>query len=307
MFSIQEFFEIQIVGLLTLIALSPIRNIASRRLHHIPGLFPGLSTYHDRSAAAIGILALALVAGVMTSRLGDDLLLDPIGIEGKEQFAQTFAIARGCRSGKVERGRDCSLKVAEFRLAGDNDYAASYFNRHKSFMRLLRGAAILAPLYLLTMITYDVLRRRWNGAIVARYARGYYVFVAIFALLSLLAYRLESTHLYRRICELGVGDGVGCGVGAVEFAPLGERFGIVVLVDAIMLLALVLLRRSRFVHDSGTDGEVPEEQPDAPKPTRVEVTLATPWPFRGPEFDRRPSAPSVTVTHVTTAPPDGAR
>lgn len=198
MFAIENFIEIQVVGFLLLIAISPLLNIIAPSLRGKDGFCPILEDVSDKSAKAVLIIVMAFCVGIAGNRLIDDVIgSDFIGQEGDETYKEGF---KNWASGYPYKLQ--SLKLAEFHVGGENEYARGYYERHKSFMRVLRGSAAASLLLLLFMSAYELARTSKKLELCRRYPMAYFVIAATLFIIFSLAYRQESTHYYRRVCEL---------------------------------------------------------------------------------------------------------
>ena len=72
MFAIDNFIEIQVVGFLLLIAVSPLLNLLSPSLRDKEGFCPILDDVSDKSARAV-LIVMAFCVGIAGNRLIDDL------------------------------------------------------------------------------------------------------------------------------------------------------------------------------------------------------------------------------------------
>ncbi len=219
MFAIENFIEIQVVGFLLLIALSPLLNLVSPAIRVKEGFCPIIEDISDKSAKTIFLIVLAFCVGVAGNRLIDDLI-DEVKLQGDETYSKRFEtwakespkpetparpevnIKTGEFTNPAEPKRPPSLKLAEYTVAKDNEYARSYFERHKSLMRVLRGAAFASLLLLLSMLVYRLAQANKKLALCNRYTTAYFIIAFALFMIFSFAYRRESTHYYRRVCEL---------------------------------------------------------------------------------------------------------
>jgi hypothetical protein len=210
MFKIDSFIEIQVIGALLLLAFSPGFILLVPAFGRQHGPFKFLGSITEKGARAIVILIAAFCIGIAGNRLIDDSL-GSLDIEGQEPYEKSYSeLTQGTSSPK-------SVKLAEFQVAGANEYAQGWLERHKSFMRVLRGASVSCLIFLLCMSIYRVWQWRWPRLVEPRYSPGNFLLASLLFLVFASAYRSESTHYYRRVCELATG------VPACKFvAPSGE-------------------------------------------------------------------------------------
>ena len=207
MISIDNYLELQVVGILLLVALTPLLNIlmpSLRNENKFCSIFEDLKG--SESAKFILVLVVAFVIGVEGNRLIDDFIDDVLDLEGKEEYATLYKSWADKKSDQPIK----SLKVAEYKLGNDKDaeMTRNYFERHKFLMRILRGTAFSALLFLVMMILYRIFQslkgEEWKLC-KTRYTLIHYVIALMVLILFSVAYRLESTHYYKRVCELQTG------------------------------------------------------------------------------------------------------
>lgn len=219
MFSIDNFIEIQVVGFLLLLAISPIINLLSKDLRTQEGFCPFFENIPDKSAKAILLLVLAFSVGIAGNRLVDELF-DNLNIEGKESFQceRNCLIPIFCsekvKNCPVENKTDFGkyydnnpgtlrdLKLAEYFVSDNSKTAQDYFLRHKSFMRVLRGAAFASFFLLCSMFLYQLVKRNKNFKSCDRYNYSHFLTVFAFFLIFASAYYYEAEHYYNRVVEM---------------------------------------------------------------------------------------------------------
>ena len=201
MFEIDNFIEIQVIGALLLLAFSPILFLATPAFNRQQGAFPFLRQMNDKGARAVLILVAAFCIGIAGNRLIDDSL-DKFGIEGEEHYTEAY---RSITQGIPGTPQPRSIKLAEFYVADENEYARGWLERHKSFMRVLRGMSFSCLLFLACMLVYRVAQRWQPKSLKPRYSVVHFALALFLFLVFLGAYISESTHYYRRVCELATG------------------------------------------------------------------------------------------------------
>src|SRR6185295_3486586 len=198
MFDIQNFIEIQVIGALLLLAFSPVLILLVPAYSRQHGPFKFLGSITEKGPRAVFILIAAFCMGIAGNRLIDDSL-GRLDIEGHEPYEKPYSeLTRETSSPR-------NVKLAEVQVAGANEYARGWLERHKSLMRVLRGAAVSCLVFLLCMSIYRVRQWWWPKSVEPRYSSWVFLFTFSLAILFSLAYRSESTHYYRRVCELATG------------------------------------------------------------------------------------------------------
>jgi hypothetical protein len=198
MFEIDNFIEIQVVGFLLLFAISPLLNLLSPAFRAKEGFCPLLEDISHKSAKAVLLIIMAFTVGIAGNRLIDDFVgSNLINHEGHEKYEEVFAKWAAEDSTRLQ-----SLKLAEFTDSDASETAQKYFERHKSFMRVLRGAAFAAFLLLLSMLLYQFARAIKTLAPCSRYSLSHYLLAIAMLIFFSVAYVQESTHYYQRVCEL---------------------------------------------------------------------------------------------------------
>lgn len=266
MFSIDNFLEIQVVGFLMLLAISPALNL-STTFRTRRGFCPLFDNIKTESAKAILLLIFAFSVGIASNRLVDELF-DTLNVEGREEYQYKNPVAtrslRECFKVVIQPSRELqferpsvnancigkyggkfnewllgkndptkleTIKLAEYYVSDHSETARDYFERHKSFMRVLRGAACASLLLLLTMAIYQLTRtkrfrkssfytRRLKGKIYQlrrreivrknsrpalpceRYRISHFIIVFAFFLTFSLAYKFEAHHYYNRVFDM---------------------------------------------------------------------------------------------------------
>lgn len=191
MFGFDVFAEVMVVGGLLLLALTPIFVRLSPWASKRGDFLPAVDYLKEGTGRYIIALFVAYALGVAGNRLGDDLLdamrLDP-GSEYKQLYrdwAKSYPL------------KPPELKYAEFWLRERSEATAGWFDRHKSFVRILRGAAVACALLLLTMLVY-----RLSRPPTPRYTRIHFASTTVLLLLFLSAYYLETAGYQKRVYEL---------------------------------------------------------------------------------------------------------
>jgi hypothetical protein len=176
MFSVQIFTEIFVVGSLLMLAVSPLLWSLLPTGSRQAGITTSIRSVTNAPVMGAIIVVLVYSIGIAGNRLIDDLFdkwkIDP-GSAIKTDFASQAAQA----GWNVK-----SLKEAEFSLL-QNEGPREWLDRHKSFVRVLRGGCFASALFILTMLA---------GLPSKRYTTAH--FIAAFLLLAIFstAYVRES-------------------------------------------------------------------------------------------------------------------
>ncbi len=230
MFSIDNFIEIQVVGFLLLLAISPLVNLLTPALRVQEGFCPFFENIPDKSAKAILLLVLAFSVGIAGNRLVDELF-DGFEIEGREEFETKCSKKELCKKdegcqkyveclqkkanstkefdiwAKANSAKLQKIKLAEYYVSDHSDTAQKYFERHKSFMRVLRGAAFASLFLLFSMFIYRFAQRfRKLSPLCHRYSVAHLLVVFMFFLIFYFAYVCEAQHYYNRVVEMYTKD-----------------------------------------------------------------------------------------------------
>lgn len=134
------------------------------------------------------------------------------------------------------------LRLAEYELGRVNDYARAYIERHKSFMRVLRAAALAAALFLLAMVIHEWSRRKGSRDTCDRYLLPLYALTGFALILLTVTYAFESMQVYKRVCELSTGV-PDCEFGSKKPEPLYHWPVQRLLLIELLMIATVLLAR----------------------------------------------------------------
>lgn len=283
MFPFNDFIEIQALGLLLLLALVPVISLSSESLRCGGGVWNALGQVEAKSALAGVVLLAGFVLGVTARRLVDDLLIEGLKVEGNEWFSDAYrswlANQRGRNPGNPgggpaggNPGRSPgdtshlrqSLKQAEYVTADSSRTASAYFDRHKSFMRVLSGAAVASLIFVWAMFVHDVVtwtqRKKGRGwDTVLPYHRWAYAVASASSVIFCFAYRHESTHYYERVCELAT-QVADCALFGAK-PPMWSGTAIRVLSGLVMLLLIPCtvrwLARGKLRRADSRDGSVP--------------------------------------------------
>jgi uncharacterized membrane protein YiaA len=186
-----------VVGVLLLLGASPVLLLLFPAFSKQQGAFTFLRQINEKGMLAILILIAAFCTGVAGNRLIDDSL-DALDLEGEEYSKADYLALR-----KPDQPQ--SIKLAEFQAARDSDYTRAWLERHKLFMRVLRGTFSACLLFLIGMVVYRVAQWKWPESVKSRYGVGHFVAALFLMAFFLAAYISESTHYYRRVCELTTG------------------------------------------------------------------------------------------------------
>lgn len=194
MFGFDVFAEIMVVGGLLLLGLTPIFVRLSPPPKGDKGFVPAVDYLKEGTGRFAIALLIAYALGVAGNRLIDDALdaagIDP-GSSAKEDYRKAVAQRPGLPG---------DLKLAEFSLRERGEATASWLDRHKSYIRILRGSAAAAALLLLSMFLYQ--RSRPPAP---RYRSVHFISAAIFFGLFSLAYYLEAASYKQRVYDLATG------------------------------------------------------------------------------------------------------
>jgi hypothetical protein len=198
MFAIDSFIEIQVIGALLLLGASPFLLLIVPTFSRQQGAFAFLRRLNDKGAIAVLIVIAAFCVGIAGNRIIDDLL-GASAYEGEELHTPAYSA--------IVNGTSCpkSIKLAEFQVPRDNEYARGWLERHKSFMRVLRGAFSACLLFFVCMLAYRVGQWRRPGLLKPRYSVGHFAVTLLLFTFFFVAYVSESTHYYKRVCELATG------------------------------------------------------------------------------------------------------
>lgn len=319
MFTINTFIEVQIVGLLLLLALSPVALAVARRYHDRPGFCPPIDGLQTNSAHAVLLVVAAFTLGVAGNRLADELFDDVLHVEGKEWYQQAYRCARVTPPGRaversvpacdaamrgvglssasisadVDGGLPRTFKRAEYQRADSSDSAAEYFGRHKLFMRVERGAAIAAMLLVVSMLGYDLSRLRRGAAMPWRYPVGAYVAASVAAVAFFVAYRFESTHFYERVCEVATSVD-GCRLFGADAPDALRGRGLWASVALAGVCALLVAAAGAVHRRLGPPPAAPAPRPAEPAMTTLAIVRLAPTAAdASPANGAAPLAPTV--------------
>ncbi|HEY0429253.1 MAG TPA: hypothetical protein VGC76_15845 [Pyrinomonadaceae bacterium] len=198
MFSIDNFIEIQVVGFLFLLSISPLLNLFTPAFRTQEGFCPLFDNVSDKSAKAILILVLAFAVGIAANRLFDETF-EKLGIEGSDEYSAPLEKWAQDKPGKMKE-----LKLAEYYVSDNSETSAHYFERHKLFMRVLRGGAVAALLLVLMMAIYVLVwvRVRKKDILCSRYTLAHFGVAFLFFLMFFYAYKIEAHHYYKRVYDM---------------------------------------------------------------------------------------------------------
>jgi hypothetical protein len=202
MTELAHYFEIITVGLLIFYGFSPLIMATSAELRDDPHFCPPLAAalrLPEKSSGIGALLVAAMIAGFVSNQAIDAFTHDD-KVGPRQQYDSMY----GCwlASASVQNPpRPATLKIAEFDIAKTNDYARAYFERHKAAIRIMRAAAVAAILFILSMLTYELLRphRQWGER---RYKMAYFLIAILIAAACALVYRSETDDYYKRVFEL---------------------------------------------------------------------------------------------------------
>jgi hypothetical protein len=216
MTELAHYFEIVTVGLLFFYALSPIMTATSEELrqdkHFCPPLAAALNL-PEKSSGIGALLVAAMIAGFVSNQ-AIDAITDDDNVGPRQTYEAMYQCWLSGTAVSVQRPVPTpaptpapvpapaqTLKIAEFDLAKDNEYARDYFVRHKAAIRIMRAAAAAGFVFICSMLTYEILRRRrdWENC---RYRLVHFAFAIVVTGASVLVYRTETGDYYKRIFEL---------------------------------------------------------------------------------------------------------
>jgi hypothetical protein len=227
MFSLQIFTEILIVGLLLLFGLSPLLLLLDKRNQEREGFLPILNDLDVKLPTTFLLLIIAYAVGAAGNRLVDDFWdsILPKPDKKYEQLLvaemkrtklagntsatsadnlQTIAqagnrqIAINC-DGDLARWGEC-LKVAEFAVRERSQATQDWFDHRRSYIRLVRAAAVAALLLFTSMAFYNILKRN-----AVRYPWPYFVIVLFFFVAFTVAHVIANEKYWKRVYEVYIG------------------------------------------------------------------------------------------------------
>lgn len=194
MFSIKDYIEIQVVGFLLLLGVLPLIILFNPTLRNKNGFFAQLDEITEKTTKAVFLVVFAFSLGVAANRLIDDALdylcIDP-GHHYKTEF-DSWA--------KENKAYVKSLKKAELVISEKSEVEKGWFDRHKLFDRIDRGASISFILFLVSMGVYQLAIKRYEDA-KPRYTLRHFLAAFLLAFIFSLAYWLESSHYKKHIYE----------------------------------------------------------------------------------------------------------
>lgn len=191
MFSLDLFLEIQIVGMLVLFAVSPIFIRFIPALNKKEGFFAGLDRAGDKAALSIAMLVLSFVIGVSCNLMLTALFNSSHLIPGDE-YSKDFA-ARAERNSQRIKSQD----GVELTLGSKSEAIRSWIDRHKYYIRILRGAVFASLLFLLSMAFY-----RLSRPAVPRYSKFHFITTLLLLVLFFYTYWAETMNYKRSVFEL---------------------------------------------------------------------------------------------------------
>ncbi len=184
----ERFIEMPVIGAMLLLSLFPILAIK----HRFSGAYRRFLRML-RTPARVGVLVgIAFVVGVVGNQLVD------------ESFnAVSWAIEKVTGENKdkdkdKKKDKDaCALPkdVVEYVVAGDNEYARNYFERHRLFMRIDRAGFVAMILLLISMLIYRV--RAGD-----RSHRYFELMIGVMAVAFFVAYMTERDAIENRAGDL---------------------------------------------------------------------------------------------------------
>lgn len=191
MFSFDIFAEIIVVGGLLFLSLTPL-IVRLTPLAESEGAFvPAVDYLKEGTGRFLIALLVAYALGVAGNRLVDNGL-DFIEFDSGSEYKQKYE-----NWAKTNNIKPTTLKMAEFVLRERNEATAGWLDRHKSFERILRGAMAACGILLLTMTGYVL-----SSPSKPRYRQIHFFSVAIFLLIFMSAYHLESSSYKKRVFDL---------------------------------------------------------------------------------------------------------
>ncbi len=227
MFSLQIFTEILIVGLLLLFGLSPLLLLLDDKNHKRPGFLPILGDLDAKMPATFLLLVVAYAVGAAGNRLVDDFW-DKILPKPEEKFEKLLvadlnrsraaanasaasagnAVAAGQTGnaqayincdGEIAKHDDC-IKVAEFAIRERSQATQDWFDHRRSYIRLVRAAAVAALLLLISMGLYNLAQRR-----AGRYKLAHFAFALFFFVFFTSAHVVANEKYWKRVYEIYTG------------------------------------------------------------------------------------------------------
>lgn len=192
MFGFDVFAEIMVVGGLLLLALTPLFVRLSPWASREGGFLPAVDYLKEGTGRYLIALFVAYALGIAGNRLIDDGL--EVFIDPGREHSNAY---RDWAVNKPDRAK--TLKLAEFVLKERSDAVANWLDRHKSFVRVLRGAAAATVLLLLTMLAYELSKPPRP-----RYRRVHFLGALLLLLIFSLAYYLEASAYKKRVHDLSI-------------------------------------------------------------------------------------------------------
>ncbi|MEY5098122.1 MAG: hypothetical protein RJA36_841, partial [Pseudomonadota bacterium] len=198
MFGFDIFAEIMVVGALTLLAMVPLVFLKSETGGFLPCVVEKLK---EGTIQFILASLLAYTVGVIANRLFDDAFdlafnkihyVFKVDLEPGAESEKDYANWAKNHSGVPEK-----LKNAEFLLRERNEATAAWLDRHKSNIRILRGASATSALLIITM-SINIIYRRRNS----RYRVIHLLITTTLLAASCTAYNFESLKYKNREYEL---------------------------------------------------------------------------------------------------------
>jgi hypothetical protein len=219
MFSLTFFTEILVVGILLLLGLSPIGLILLKILK-VEVRIDIVHKLEERSALIFVVLAVAYALGVLGNRLIDQILPDDGDrtsqhrimslVQARMSLKEVSSVNITCVPGE-DSDADC-LKVVVAALTEHNASIGGWFERHKSYIRVERAAAISFGLFALCVGVYWV-AEKYNQSLTKGRYRAWHAGLALFlGMLFFLGYWYENRSygkaaflLYKRLPPAVVG------------------------------------------------------------------------------------------------------
>jgi hypothetical protein len=196
-----QFFELPVIGLLFIAALSPLLIAAVPALRRKPGIAEWCGNYASGSEKGLSvtiIVAVAFIVGMLANQLVD-AFLDPDWLPGAHEVAKEYKAWATAHAGEVPVPPP-TLKLSEFQLADSSEYTRTYVIRHRTIIRVLRCGGIAAALALLAMAIHECVARAARTP--RRYRRGAFIAATLALALFCAASVTEHRSVYKRVAEL---------------------------------------------------------------------------------------------------------
>jgi len=196
-----QFFELPVIGLLFIAALTPLLIAAVPTLRREPGIIEWGREYvraAEKGLSATIILAVAFIVGLLANQLVD-AFVDNDWLPGAGEVKKEYKEWARAHASDLPLPPP-TLKLAEFQLADSSEYTRTYVIRHRTIIRVLRCGATAAALALLAMAIHEWIARAARTP--RRYGGVAFITAALALALFCAASVTEHRSVYKRIAEL---------------------------------------------------------------------------------------------------------